>query len=66
MIIIRQPTMYFDYASPDWVEPYDHTLVSCECGGLCEKGVGLCDQCIDRESLKNEASLKELLDENLS
>lgn len=46
-IKIKQPPMYFDYASPDWVERYDHTLVYCECGNLMEKGIGLCDKCIE-------------------
>ena len=52
--------MYFNYALPDWVEPYDYTLVPCECGNLMERGVGLCEQCIDRESRKMGADLKEM------
>jgi len=50
-ITIKQSSMYIDFAAPDWVEPYDHTLVLCECGNFMEKDMGLCDKCIDRESL---------------
>lgn len=59
-ITIKQSSAYINYALPDWVEPYDHTLVNCECGNLMEKGMGLCDECIDRETLKMEADLKEM------
>lgn len=51
MPIIKQPRIYIDFASPDWVESYDHTLIKCpcdcKCNNLCEKGVGLCDICIN-------------------
>lgn len=51
-ITIKQSSMYFSYDLPDWVEPYDRTLILCECGFLMEKGMGLCDRCIEYESLK--------------
>ncbi len=60
MIIIKQPSVYINYTLPYWVKPYDHTLVSCECGNLMERGMGLCDKCIDREILKMQADLQEM------
>jgi len=47
-IIIRQPKLYFDYDMPDWADPYDQSLILCECGNLCEKGIGRCELCIDK------------------
>lgn len=60
-VVIRQPSMYFDYAFPDWVDPGGYTLVQCDCGNLCEKGVGLCEPCIERESIEAERGLEEIL-----
>ena len=62
--LIKQPSLYFDYSSPDWVEPYDHHLVACECGKLCEKGVGLCDNCLDVISRKMEIDLEETINDD--
>lgn len=59
-ITIKQPAMYVDFAAPDWVEPYDHTLVSCDCGNLMERGMGLCDKCIERESLLIQLDLESM------
>jgi len=63
-IKIEQPSIYypdyFDYTSLWWLEEYDHTLVPCDCGNLMEKGVGLCEQCIERETLKMQSALEEL------
>lgn len=60
-IQIKQPEMYISYDLPDWVEPYDRTLVQCECGrSLMEKGMGLCDTCIDEFTKQVEQDLKDL------
>jgi len=48
MAIIKQPTFFISYDLPSWVEPYDRSLTNCECGNLCERGIGSCDSCIDR------------------
>ena len=62
-ITIKQPAMYISYDLPDWVEPYDRTLVLCECGSLMERGMGLCDKCIDRETLKMKPDSEEILND---
>lgn len=59
-ITIKQPDTYVDFAAPDWVEPYDHTLVSCDCGNLMERGMGLCNECIERESLLMQSGLENM------
>ena len=56
-IKIKQPPQYIDYTLPSWVKPYDHTLVKCDCGRLCEKDVGLCDICIDKKLMRMSISL---------
>ena len=60
-IKIKQSPQYIDYASPSWVRPYDHTLIKCECGKLCEKDVGLCETCIERKSMRMSMSLDDAL-----
>jgi len=47
-----------DYGA--WVEPYDHTLIPCDCGRLCERGIGLCDPCIDKVTIEMEKDLEQL------
>lgn len=46
-ISIKQPCVYIDYTLPWGFEEYDHTVVYCKCGKLMERGMGLCDQCIN-------------------
>lgn len=52
MIVIKQPPMYIEYEPDERFEPYDRTLIRCQCDcncqGLCERGIGLCDKCIDK------------------
>lgn len=55
MPVIKQPSQYINLAVDHYryYEPYDHTLIQCDgngegCNRLCEKGVGLCDPCIDK------------------
>lgn len=60
-ITIKQPSIYIDFTSPNWVDPYDRVLVRCECGELMERGMGLCDKCIDRESYEIESDLRKLV-----
>lgn len=60
MIKINQPKLYINFCS-DTIEEYDYTLVACECGNLMERGVGLCEGCIERESLLNKKYLEKIL-----
>jgi hypothetical protein len=60
MIVIKQPTIYFSNDLPNWIELYDRMLVSCECGSLMEKGMGLCNKCIDHELLKMQSDLENM------
>jgi hypothetical protein len=53
MIVIKQPPVYMNLATHlyQYYEPHDHTLVVCDyngCTRLCEKGVGMCDSCINK------------------
>lgn len=63
-VLIKQPKMYFNYAAEEWYEPYDHTLVYCECGNLCEKGIGTCDDCIDKITNEMSADLDRIFNED--
>ena len=52
-IQIKQASVYINLATHlyDYYEPYDHVLVVCnydDCTNLCEKGIGICDPCIDK------------------
>lgn len=64
MPTIKQPSHYIDYSAPHWMEDYDHVVVNCECGKLMERGMGLCDSCIERESLIMQKDLHKILGKN--
>lgn len=59
-IQIKQARMYVNFAIADdeYYEPYDHRLIRCECGRLCECGVGMCDVCIDDMVAQMEQDLE--------
>ena len=63
MITIKQASIYINFAADEFYEPYDHTLISCDCGRLCERGVGLCDVCIDEMTKVMAQDLEKLCHE---
>lgn len=65
-IAIRQPPIYVNLAAHlyEHYEPYDHVLVVCDYDGcikLCEKGIGMCDFCIDKITNAMSQDLDEVL-----
>lgn len=62
-IVIKQSSMYFNYAADKYYEPYDHTLIPCDCGRLCERGIGLCDPCITSMAEVMSADLDKIIQE---
>jgi len=62
-IVIKQPSVYVNLAVDcyEYYEPYDHTLVQCDCGRLCEKGVDMCDPCIDEVTTEMTKDLDRII-----
>lgn len=63
--VIKQPDIYIGFedrivALTGLSLPV--TLISCECDNLMEKYMGLCDMCIERESLKMQSGLIKLME----
>lgn len=67
-ILIKQPPVYFDYTKNENDEVWDRSLIKCPCEcrclNLCEKGVGLCDPCLNNISIKLSNDLDKILYES--